>query len=242
MAKQSWVLILTRRVAKRGTQVGEEVYPDPQKAYFIHKATEQVPPSKHRLLFSLTCRTCHTQRRVRVKSARLQSGLCWKERMPQGTKILQGYKGERNICMSWSTRTSYQPLYQKSSLNLSGAMRLKSVLPSPCHKTNISSPSEPPGATTSPGNRKNSGTAPETMPSQKVTALCKKSSAKLRDVVWPAASLIRVSNEALSNGASVCKTNSCRVYMLAMKSLQFPCRGRIIGTACSSPHGMVAKR
>lgn len=179
MAKQSWILILTRRVAKRGTQVGEEVYPDPQKAYFIHKATEQVPPSKHRLLFSLICRTCHTQRRARAKSARLLSGQCWKERMPRIMKVLQGHKDERNICMLWATRTSCQPIYQKSSLNLSGAMRLKSVLPSPCHKTNISSPSEPPGATTSPGNRKNSGTAPDAMSSQKATALCKKSSAKL---------------------------------------------------------------
>jgi hypothetical protein len=179
LAKQSSRPILTRRVAKPGTQVGEEVYPDPRKPYFIHEATEQVPPSKHQLLSSLICSTCYTQRRAKAKSARLQSGQCWKETRPRGMKVLQGYKDERKICILWATRTSCQPLSQKSSLNRSGAMRLKSVLPSPCHKTNISPPSEPPGATTSPGNRKNSGTAPDTIPLQKVTALCKKSSAKL---------------------------------------------------------------
>jgi hypothetical protein len=179
LARQSWVLILTRKVTRAGTEVGDEVYPGPRKAYFIHKAKEQVPPSKRQLRLSLICNTYLTQKRARARFAKLQNGQCWKERTPRDMEILQGYEGERNMCMSLIMRSGYQPLHQKSSLNLSGAMRLNSVLPSPCHKTNISSPSEPPGATTSPGKRINSGTAPDTMPSQKATTLRKKSSAKL---------------------------------------------------------------
>lgn len=160
--------------------MGDEVYPDPQEVYCILKATGLAPPSKHRLLFSLICNTHRTQKRAKARSARLRSGQCWKEIVSRGMEKLQSSEDEtqHEYIMGQTLYSSgSQQLHQKSSLNLSGAMRLKSVLPSCCHKMNISSPSEPPGATTSPGNRKNSGTAPDTMPSQKATTLRRKSSA-----------------------------------------------------------------